>query len=234
MSQDEHDVGALGIYVLGGLGEDERRSVEAHLAGCERCRQERTELEQMKAALGEVPSEAFLEGPPDGGELLVQRTLRQVREEAARQGLRHRSLVGVAAAVTLAAALGAGVLLGRNQESGVVARPTPGPTATAVPGTVVASRTDPGTGAELTVRVVPAAGWVRVNATVAGIPEAQECRLWVIAEDGRRVLAGSWLVSAKGAAEGTVLDGSALVAPADVAAVEVDNVAGRKFVTVPV
>jgi anti-sigma factor RsiW len=235
MTHDEHDLGALGIYVLGGLGENERRSVEAHLAGCERCRRERTELEQIKAALGEVPPEAFLDGPPEDGDLIVQRSIRQVREESARRNLRRRGLVGVAAAMALLAALGSGVLVGRNQERPPVVVAPPGPTATTPPaGTRIASATDPVTGAGMTVRVVPAAGWVRVNATVTGIPRAQRCRLWVVARDGRRVLAGSWLVSAKGAAEGTTLDGSALVAPPDVVAVEVDNVSGRRFVTVRV
>jgi hypothetical protein len=138
--------------------------------------------------------------------------------------------------VLAAAALTGGILLGRAQDRPpvVAGPPSPGPTATLAPGTVVASGADPVTGARMTVRVVPAAGWVRVNAKVSGIAEAQRCRLWVVARDGSRQLAGSWLVSEKGAAEGTVLDGAALVPPKDVAAVQVDNFAGRVFVTVPV
>jgi hypothetical protein len=73
---------------------------------------------------------------------------------------------------------------------------------------------------------------VRVNAAVTGIPAGSRCRLWVVARDGRREPAGSWLVSTKSAREGTSLDGSALVAPADVAAVEVGSVGGRRFVSV--
>jgi hypothetical protein len=48
------------------------------------------------------------------------------------------------------------------------------------------------------------------------------------------VLAGSWVVSEKGAAEGTTLDGSALVAPADVASIQVITEAGRKYTSVAV
>lgn len=236
MSRDEHDVEALGTYVLGGLDEADRRSVEEHLAGCEWCRAERTGLEEMREALGELPPEAFLDGPPDDGDVVLQRTLRRIREESARQGRRRGALAAATVAAAVVAALAAGVVLGRGQD-----RPSPVPAPTVVlptaspypAGTRVGSRLDPGTGARLTVRVVPAAGWVRVTAAVMGIPQGQRCRIWVVARDGTRVLAGSWLVSAQGARDGTTLDGSALVAPQDVAAVEVDSVAGRRFVSVP-
>jgi hypothetical protein len=82
--------------------------------------------------------------------------------------------------------------------------------------------------------VVPAAGWVRVNATVGGIPAGERCRLEVVDRHGTAVLAGSWLVSGAGAADGTTLNGSALVDPAQVAAVRVVNTAGKQYVTVPV
>jgi RNA polymerase sigma-70 factor (ECF subfamily) len=67
---------------------------------------------------------------------------------------------------------------------------------------------------------------------VAGIPQGQKCRLYVVARDGTREEAGSWLVSEQGEREGTELDGAALVAPGDVASVEVENFAGQKYVTV--
>ncbi|NUT53841.1 MAG: anti-sigma factor, partial [Saccharothrix sp.] len=94
--------------------------------------------------------------------------------------------------------------------------------------------TDPGTGARMTVRVEPAAGWVRVNASVAGIARDEKCRLFVVAKDGSRQEAGSWLVSVAGERDGTNLDGSALIAPEDVAAVEVRDFDDERIVTVPV
>jgi len=240
MGADEHDRVALGVYVLGGLDEPERRSIEEHLAGCERCRLEQVDLEETRAALAAVPPEAFLHGPPDDGDLLLQRTLRQVRHESARREQRRRGLLAATAAVIVAVALAGGVLVGRAQERPApLAQPAPSPPAapaapaTPPAGTLVGSRTEPATGARITVRVVPAAGWVRVNAAVSGIPEGRRCRLWVVARDGARQLAGSWLVSANGAQDGTSLDGSALVPPAEVAAVEVDDVDGHLFVSVP-
>jgi anti-sigma factor RsiW len=236
MKTYEHDLGALGSYVLGGLAEPERRSVEGHLVECEQCRAERIALAEMTAALAEMPPEALLDGPPDGGELVLQRTLRQVRTESTRRNLGRRLQIGAAAAAAVAAALTGGVLLGRGQDRqpAVAAQPA-APSASAQPaGTRVGSRTDPATGARLTIRVMPAAGWVRVTAAVTGIPAGQRCRLWVVGRDGTRELAGSWLVSEKGARNGTKLDGSALVAPQNVVAVEVANVGGREFVTVRV
>lgn len=235
MSPHEHDTGALAGYVLGVLDNGDRRKVDEDLAGCEWCRNEVAVLGEMKTVLDAVPAEAFLNGPPDG-DLVLQRTLRELRRESARDDLRRRSLIAAAAAVAIIAALAGGLRLGRGpdradqvaQPPPVASAPAPAPT-----GTLVGSHTDAGTGARLTVRVVPAAGWVRVNAAVTGIAAGRRCRLWVVARDGTRQLAGSWLVSARGAQDGTALDGSALVAPADVAAVAVDDVDGRPLVSVP-
>ena len=109
-----------------------------------------------------------------------------------------------------------------------------GPTSTPIAGTRTATATDAATGARVSAQVVPAAGWVRVAATVTGIPAGQRCRLVVVGSAGERQIAGSWLVSARGAAEGTALNGSALVDPAQVSAVLVENFDGRPFVSAPV
>ena len=79
----EHDPSRLGAYSLGALEPDEVREIDEHLAGCAECRQELAELDEMKEFLGEVPPEAFLDGPPADGDLLLQRTLREVRSTAA-------------------------------------------------------------------------------------------------------------------------------------------------------
>jgi hypothetical protein len=194
-----------------------------------------TDLQQMKTALDKLPPEAFLEGPPDDGDLLLARTLGQVRAESSRRNLIHRSLLAAVAAAAVVAAVAGGVAVGRvqGQPPPVAAPASTAPSAAPEPaGTQFASGVDAVTGARMTVKVVPASGWVRVNAAVSGVAEGEACRLWVLAGDGTRVLAGSWLVSAAGAAEGTTLDGTALVAPAQVAGVEVDTVTGRPVVSV--
>jgi hypothetical protein len=56
----------------------------------------------------------------------------------------------------------------------------------------------------------------------------------VVGRDGTTVLAGGWRVSPAGEANGTTLNGTALIDPAQVASVRVVNTAGRQFVSVPV
>ena len=62
----------------------EQAAVQAHLDGCALCRREVEDLRAMEAALGEIPPEAFLDGPPPDGDFLLQNTLREVRRISAR------------------------------------------------------------------------------------------------------------------------------------------------------
>ncbi|MFK0234901.1 zf-HC2 domain-containing protein [Streptomyces vinaceus] len=229
----------LGPYVLGVLDGEELRWVEEHISGCVQCREEVNALREMEAALGEVPAEAFLDGPPQGGDLLLQRTLRQVRGEAAGERRRRWGVAGLAAAASLAAVFWAGAQLG-SADGGQVALPAPpSPSVSAQPspppaGTKVASATDARTNARMTVQVTPAAKWVRVHAAVAGIPPGERCLLIVVGKDGRRTTAGSWVVgSQNGEGKGAALDGSAAVDPSNVKEVVVENESGTRFVSVP-
>jgi anti-sigma factor RsiW len=229
-----HDPQLLGAYVLGVLDEREARAVEDHLASCPRCRAEVDGLRVMEEAMGEVPPEALLDGPPDGGDLLLQRTLRQVRSERDGRVVRRRIGMGLAAAAVAAIVLGGGFAVGRGTapDGGQAQQHTTLPVPPA--GTRLGSATDPVTGARMTAQVRPAAGWVRVNASVAGVAKGEKCKLFVVAKDGSSHEAGSWLVSPAGEKDGTNLDGSALIAPEDVVAVEVRNFEGERIVTVPV
>ncbi|MCB5165041.1 zf-HC2 domain-containing protein [Streptomyces bambusae] len=239
MNRQQHDEEVLiGPYVLGVLDDDEVRRVEAHVRDCGACRQEVSALREMETALGEVPPEAFLDGPPPGGDLLLQRTLRRVRTERARALGRRRTLAGIAAAAALAGVFWAGTAVSGGADPVALPPVPPSPTATppVPPGTRVASATDPATGARMTVRVTPAARWVRVHAAVAGLPPGERCTLVVVGRDGSRTPAGSWVVGEApptGKGKGVSLDGSAAVDPSRVQAVEVENDSGRRFVSVP-
>ncbi|MFJ4685856.1 zf-HC2 domain-containing protein [Streptomyces sp. NPDC088789] len=233
MSTRQHDSALLGAYVLGALDETEMREVDGHVAGCEECRVELEALRELESTLGEVPPEAFLDGPPEGGDLMLQRTLREVHAQRSRSETPRRTLLSAAAVVTAAALLGAGFLLGAGDRDAADEARTPvGPTPTLpVEGVRVASATDPATGARMAVRMTPAAGWVRVNAAVSGIPAGELCRLVVVTKDGKREIAGSWHVGS--AEKGTNLDGSAAVPADDVQEILVENEAGERYVTAP-
>jgi predicted anti-sigma-YlaC factor YlaD len=223
-------------YLLETLTADEQRQVDEHLATCTECRDEVESLKQWTAALSAVPDEMLLDGPPEDADLLLQRTLRQVRNEDAGRRHRRTAVVMAMAAAVVAVALAGGVWVGRGTATQPLAQPTTAPTtaASTPPGTRTAEATNPGTGARIRVAVMPAAGWVRVTATVAGIRAGERCRLEVVGRDGTAVLAGSWLVSPEGAAKGTTLNGSALIDPGQVASVRVVNEAGREFAGVSV
>ncbi|GAB1640153.1 anti-sigma factor family protein [Krasilnikovia sp. MM14-A1259] len=229
----EHVTDLLGAYVLNVLDEQEGSTVEQHLASCPQCRLETDDLRTVEAALGEVPPEALIDGPPADGELLLQRTLQTARKERGRHDWRRRATLVAAAVAVGGAVLGGGTVLGRATAPQQVALPGPS-TSADVPGTMHRTGQDPVSGARMSVVVRPAAGWVRVNASVAGITAGQRCRLVVVGHDGSRREAGSWLSSETGVTAGTNLDGFALVPPSDVAAVEVETFTGTKLVSVPV
>ncbi|BCB77431.1 hypothetical protein GCM10022251_71000 [Phytohabitans flavus] len=244
MVAEAHDAQLLGAYVLDTLDPDERRDVDTHLADCEICRADVVELEAVKDVLEDIPPEALLlHGPPDA-DLVLQRTIRQVREEVREEtagAARRRWMPAVAAAaVLLAGAVGGGVALGRGTAPDQVAQvppPSPAPTATASPlpaNTRTGSTVNASNGVRMNAQVVPAAGWVRVNATVAGVPAGENCRLIVVGSGGEREIASGWIVSPAGETGGTNLAGSASVAIDKVVAVEVQNTAGKTFVTLPI
>src|SRR6266536_515122 len=227
----------LGAYALGALDPAEAAEFEQrHLATCAKCRFDLNELMALRSSLDEVPPEAFLDGPPEGGDMLLQRTLRQVRAEepatiAQRRPRRGLALAG--AAVLVAAALGGGLVLGRQTAGGGdLAIPTS--TATPQPGTKDVRATDPNTGVQLSASVAPFAGWVGVTVSVKGIHAGEKCVLQVRTKDGQVVNAGSWQVSEKWETGGFTLGGSALVAPDNVQSVEIATTDGRKLVSAQV
>jgi anti-sigma factor RsiW len=222
----------LAGYLTKSLDAEQNRAVEDHLAGCDECRAEAESLQEWTMALEAVPEAMLLDGPPEDADLLLQRTLRQVRGEAAGVRRRRSALVGVAAAVVVAASIATGAVVGRvtGGADPIVAQPTAS-APTVAPGTRTATTVDPSTGARLTVAVSPAPGWVRVKAAVAGIPQGERCLIQVVGKDGKETVAGSWLVSEAGAKDGTTLDGSALVPVDQVASVRIVTEGGKQYVS---
>ncbi|MFD2474453.1 anti-sigma factor family protein [Amycolatopsis silviterrae] len=223
---DEHV--DLAGYLSGQLSSGEQSDVEAHLDGCERCRAEAASLREVQSFLGELPPEALLDGPPVGADLVMQRTVDRVRAESRARAGRGRSMAVAVAVVVAAAAVGVGVLVGRSWSGPAVAVPTAPPSTSAVPGTKVVSGASGQ--ARLTANIVPQSGWVRVDGSVTGIPAGEKCLLVVLGKDGQRQVAGGWMVSERAARDGAYLYGTAVVDPAQVTAVVIENTAGHRFV----
>jgi len=229
----DHDQSQLGPYLLGALGPGEARAVEQHLAGCADCRREVAELEETTHLLGEVPPEAFLDGPPDDGDLVLQRTIRAARAGDAmpasdQPSKRRRWMPAAAAAVVIAAAaLGGGVLIGQRTAD-------PGVSQSPVAGSKEVKATDGTTGATMATTLEPREGWSWVSVQVTGLKAGAECELVVTDRDGKTYVAGSWLVSEKAAREGSRFGGGVLVPVGEVASVEVRTAEGEHVVTTPI
>ncbi|HEX5117233.1 MAG TPA: zf-HC2 domain-containing protein [Pseudonocardiaceae bacterium] len=231
MTDGRHPTDSLGAYVLGALDEDEAWRVADHLAGCAACRSRVDSFAEVMATLDEVPPESLLDGPPERGDLMLQRTLRQVRRER-RVGLRTRGILTSAGIVmAVAVALGGGLVLAEANES---TSPAAEPPASDVSEQSIASVLHlhgAQDGVLLTVTVMPADGWVRVSAWVAGMGPGQKCRLVVRSTSGQTEVAGTWLTSRQTETEGMTLDGAALVSANQVRSVEVQDFAGHTFVS---
>lgn len=219
---DQHDPEQLAAFAIGLLDGETAQTTRTHVAACPDCRRELTELLEADAALRGMPSEWFLDGPPPDGEQVLQRTLRQIREER-REPRRRRLLALVAAAVVVLAGVGAaGVALGRG---------TAGEAITAEPGSRSLTGFNQSTGARMSATLTPDAGWVRVKATITGLSVGERCMLVVVDRRGNPYIAGSWLVDST--AEQYSFDSGVAVASGDVAAVTVRNSAGRELVIAP-
>ena len=189
-----HDPGELSAHALGLLGGAQARAVEQHLTDCAACRREWSELRETATVLDSVPPEMFLDGPPEN-DLLLQRTLRQIRAETGARRNRRRFGLAVAAALVAAALLGAGTFVGQQlaPEPTVIAAPPP-----------AGARTDrgrAGTGHHVRddhpgQRMGPAGG------QRARDPPDERCSLIIIGRDGSEHLAGSWVVGKPGPVRG--------------------------------
>lgn len=251
----EHDRSQLGAYALGALEPAEAQAVRDHLAGCADCSDEVAGFEDLKAALGEVPPEAFLDGPPADGDLLLQRTVREARATAtaAETGRtsartpdpagaaaditdavpaparRSRWLLAAAAVVVIASAgVGAGVLVSTElDEPGAV------PSAATPAGTRQATVTDARSGATMATTVEPRNGWSWVNVQISGLAKGYECELRVVDKSGKAYVAGSWLISDKGAREGAKFSGGVVIPVEQVRSVDLVTLSGKRVVSTP-
>jgi len=164
----------------------------------------------------DLPPEAALDGRPEGGDLLLQRTLGRVRHEKAREGRRRQSFAVVVSTSLLAAALAGGVVIGRHLTSSDEF--------------VVGGLAN---GASLSAVITPAEGWSRLRVNVKGVRAGEQCWLVVTDVHGGRFVAGSWIAGGGDPGRGVTLDGAALVAADDLKSVSVETLDGRVLVSAP-
>jgi anti-sigma factor RsiW len=232
-TDEDHDVEVLGVYALGLLDDQEAQAIDEHLVTCAECRTVLDELVGVHQMLAFAPPAAFADAAPAEPDLPAPiLTMRAPR----RSGARIAALVAAAAAV-LGLAVAGGVLIGQRSTGAGLAAPTTVPTTTVgtppVSGVRYASISTAG-GARLTVRLEPAPGWVRINAAVSGIPSGVRCQLVVVSRTGERRVAVTWLVSPKGEATGTNLDGGVLIPAEQVDSIVAESLDGKEFVSAKV
>jgi anti-sigma factor RsiW len=222
MSDGVHDEFLLGAYALDRLDPDESERAQQHLGDCGHCQTEFEELTAARQDLGRIPSGWLVHGPPAGSSVL-EAAIRTIRASKAAASTPSRRTIALAAAIAgLAGTFSTGLLVGAQIQ------PTAGRPAVSAPAAHQATAIDPATGASLSTTITPAKGWVRVRATVSGIPPGESCRLLVLRSDGSREIAGSWVATNNE----VVLEGSAAVPPDEVQAILVADTAGRTFIAV--
>lgn len=247
MTAGAHDAVTLGCYALGVLDAHESFGVEQHLRGCPPCRAQVADFHRIRTALDDVPREAFLheleDDLPQPSDLVLQRTLRQIRQESAipspraadprpraspvpveelpePQHAKARRWPGYLAAAAVAAvvAFGGAAVFVQNQ----------------APGTGIAStRTGEGTagGVRLVAEIAPSSqDRYLVTADVDGLPAAQKCKLVVIGTDGTKTEAFAWTTTEKQRVEGSTVRGMVSVSPDEVKSISIENTEGKAFV----
>ncbi|MGZ3144203.1 anti-sigma factor family protein [Lentzea chajnantorensis] len=247
MTAGAHDAVTLGCYALGVLDAQESHGVEQHLRGCPSCRAQVADFHRIRRALDEVPREVFLheleDDLPTPSDLVLQRALRQIRQEsvipqprvadpqprasprqveelAEPQHAKARRWPNYLAAAAVAAvvAFGGGAVFMQNRAPDT---------------SISASRSGEGTsgGIRLVAEVAPSSqDRYEVTARIEGLPAAQRCRLVVIGADGTRTEAHVWTSSEKGRLEGVTVRGMVSVPLDEVKSVAVENGDGKPFV----
>ncbi len=195
MIECQHVRQSLGVYVLGAIDPAERSVVDAHLAGCQECREELAGLAGLPALLGRVPmTEAARiagfdadrlppgdvpEGEPPSDDRVLTPLLNRIAHR--RRVNRWRGLVE-AAAVALVAA---GSAFGAVSMSGPAGPPGHWD---------IAKATSATTHAHVEVKYAPTSWGTMLESEVSGIPAGTICEFWVIGANGREWEAGSWTV----------------------------------------
>jgi predicted anti-sigma-YlaC factor YlaD len=179
----------IGAYVLGGLSDADRHTLEVHLPDCDDCRAELAHARALTGLLRRAPGAiSALAGPPKASTVGL---LRQMRTTAARQKSRRRRLILAAASLLVIVSLGVGLLLAtaqRHQSGGPTTafRTVAGYT---ISGQVTLSSKPWGTSVRINVAHLPAQGPFVLHVSAANGRAEQACR-WASTSTGRATVEG--------------------------------------------
>lgn len=192
---------SLAVYVLGAIDPAERADVDIHLSQCPECREELAGLAGLPALLGRVPAADAERLALDGAELrnleepspeMLRSLLDQVA--ARRKTRRWRTLTAAAAAAVIAVGggLAGGLAVGSHHGQPPSAH---GQHVSSWPQRVQA--TSPTTHITADVSYAPGVAGTTMNVRVSGVGVGTTCEFWVVTASGKRMLAGTWTVSAE-------------------------------------
>ena len=216
----------LGVYVVGAIDPAERSLVDEHLGSCASCRDELAGLAGLPAMLSRVPmAEVARMGGnvvslPDAAEPspeLLNSLLKRVAVK--RRSRMWRGVASVAAAAAVAAG-GTAAALQLGSSPAAVAD--------------VAVGANPATHVTAKVEYAKSSwGGTDMRVQVTGIKPGTYCKFWVIAKNGKPILAGSWTVGSPGSGYGTGwYQGESKVATTNVHEFDISS-GGETLVTVP-
>lgn len=183
---------SLGVYVLGAIDPAERSRLEAHLEGCQACRDELAGMAGLPALLGRVTERQIeqLAGPPP--ELLDSLLDRAARKRRFRPPWGHWSAAAVAACALLLVGGLIGAQLAPPEEP--VAVP-PSPAISTSSGAERVRAADPGNDVKAEVVLYKKEWGTKVELHLAGAPYGESCRFYAVARNGQRDMLGSWHVA---------------------------------------
>jgi hypothetical protein len=227
---------SLGAYLLGALDPEERRAMELHVAGCDRCRAELVELAPLPGLLRHT---AFEELPETAA---AAESLGPVLEQAppvpmqvgpmpgaagptapgpARHRAQRRRGLLAAAGMALAASV-AGVVV-----YAAVGRDNPPPARTVAAATW--SATNPATHVSASAEVIPKSWGTQFELKLGGLPSGITCHLVVHGTGGRSETAGTW---ASGYTPSAMVAASTSISPSDITGLDIVNSTGGTLVQV--
>ena len=200
---------SLGAYVLGAIDDAERGRIDAHLEACPECRLTLERLMPLPRFLATVSVQEVAQldaaAPPPAGLL--------ARLRAAVVVERRRTFRVRAVAVAAVAAALAGAVISVVGDDGPAAARR-------------AAAVDPRSGVSASVVATPSASGTALTVSMRGAVAGQRCRLVAWARDGRGEVAATWQATYRGSASVT---GTAAIAPADLAAVDVVTAGGHRL-----